>query len=572
MSGTENKTENKIETQEQAVKLVQDVATQAAEKAAEKAIAPLAESMAKLMEQTNKERDEKAIQEAVQKAVAETEAKHKAEMQAEADRREQAQIESQNKFVAPSGSDTNVGSELVKQLEQEKSSIENVIASEFKKYSSPTVDSYALMNAKNSGQVVLTTEDPSHEKYFYKDTGLFNVEKFTSNPTVDNALQFQSNDAQPKSSFSRTNIHYRIPKYKYELEPVQLDVIPKNPIYENTPQIRIQGIYPAISRRYDSAFGDFAKATTAQAIGEINKGVVNGELTDAAFKHFGLVQYQVGYSMTDLTKELIANGELQNYFPYILSKINEKIEVAKGFQLLQSGVFGFKAGQGNVSFYDKATKVQVDLGADINQNKDIVASILNSIVTVMNDRFIDTGNTRLYLSPYIKQLLTHPDYMNDKNGNRKTQYSEAIQSFALAMNSTADKVEIIDPLYTDPEILSSMSGAFSENSLGNQQLIINALESTYTSALPGIDGNGNAKLPYSKYFESNGLTLKSGTVIAVIHTPKAFQILNGATSASLHPTDYNDSIQYWTFKAKMNTGWIDGSYDPARSCFVLVAK
>ena len=117
-----------------------------------------------------------------------------------------------------------------------------------------------------------------------------------------------------------------------------------------------------------------------------------------------------------------------------------------------------------------------------------------------------------------------------------------------------------------------MSGAFSENSLGNQQLIINALESTYTSALPGINDEGNAILPYSKYFESDGLRLKSGTPIALIHTPKAFQILNGATSASLHPTDLNDSIQYWTFKAKMNTGWIDGSYDPARSCFVLVAK
>lgn len=564
MSGTENK----IETQEQAIKVVQDVATQAAQET----VTPLVEAMAKFMEQTNKERDERAVQEAVQKAVAETEAKHKAQMQEEEDRREQARIESQNKFVAPSGSDTNVNSEVVKQIEQERSSIENVIVTEFEKYNNPMVDAAALMKVQDKGQVVLTTEIPSHEKYFYADTGLFNVDKFTSTPTVDNAMQFQSNAAQPKSSFSRTNIHYRIPKYKYELEPVQSMTIPKNPIYENTPQIRIQGIYPLISRRYDSAFGDFAKATTAQAIGEINKGVVNGELTDAAFKHYGLVQYQVGYSMTDLTKELIANGELQNYFPYMLSKINEKIEVAKGFQLLQSGIFGFKSGQGNVSFYDKATKVKVDLGADINENKDIVASILNSIVTVMNDRFIDTGNTRLYLSPYIKQLLTHPDYMNDKNGNRKIQYSEAIQAFALAMNSTADKVEIIDPLYTDPEILSSMSGAFSENTLGNQQLIIDALESTYTSAMPGIDGEGNAKLPYSKYFESDGLRLKPGTIIGLIHTPKAFQILNGATSASLHPTDYNDSIQYWTFKAKMNTGWIDGSYDPARSCFVLVAK
>ena len=567
MSGTENE----IKTQEQAIKLVQDVASQAVEKA----VAPLAESMAKLVEQTNKERDEKAIQEAVQRALADAEAKHKAEMQAEADRREQAQIESQNKFVAPSGSDANVNSDVVKQIEQERSSIENVIATEFDKYdkrNNPMVDAAVLMKVKEAGQVVLTTEIPSHQKYFYEDTALFNVDKFTSNPTVDNALHFQSNAAQPKSSFSRTNIHYRIPKYKYELEPVQSMVIPRNPIYENTPQIRIQGIQPLISRRYDSPFGDFAKATTAQAVGEINKGVVNGELTDAAFKHYGLIQYQIGYSMTDLTRDLIASGELQNYFPYMLSEINKKAEFMKGYQLLQSDVFGFKAGQGNVSFYDKATKVKVDLGADSNNNKDIVASILNSIVTVVNDRFIDKGNTRLYLSPYIKQLLTHPNYLNDKNGNRKVQYSEAIQQFALAMNSTADKVEIIDPLYTDPEILSSLSGAFSENSLGNQQLIINALESTYTTALPGIDDEGNAILPYSKYFESDGLSLKSGTVIGIIHTPKAFQILNGATSASLHPTDYNDSIQYWTFKAKMNTGWIDGSYDPARSCFVLVAK
>ena len=565
MSGTENK----IETQEQAVKLVQDVANQAAEKA----IAPLAESMAKLMEQTNKERDEKAIQEAVQKAVAETEAKHKAEMQAEADRREQARIESQNKFVAPSGSDTNVGHDIISSAEKERDSFLKNISQEF-------VDTMGDSLRILSPKVQERYKDGVHiansltQPHLYTNRGNLNIAKLLQPiQDVNSAMIFQSNEAQeaqPFSTYSKVADMFATGSNHTVLPAAYVRPMPINPIYDFIPQSLNNFLKPTFERALYDPYADFANSTNPKLSTEIGQRPENGTLDSFTSVQDSSFAFESGYSLTDLEARLIANGERTNYIPYVLEKQIQRREVLKSFELLWGGGFGNSVGsnytlfsKGNVNKQNSARIIKVDASTLINETMDIMARIANRLSTVTNRNFI-TENSRLFIPNFLNEFITREEYLNNGLGDRKIQYREVIDKLGIKANNTLGGFETIDPIFTDESKVTAMLTAMkSKDSATIKQLLNDVID----GAIP--DGAVTER-PYSEYYDSNG-NIKSGTILAVLVTPEAFHVENGKSYTTYTSETNNGSNQIWTFKQFSNLCITRGQRSVYDSCFVLVA-
>ena len=566
MSETENK---KIETQEQAIKVVQDVASQAAEKA----IAPLAESMAKLMEQTNKERDEKAIQEAVQKAVAETEAKHKAEIQAEADRREQAKIESQNQFVAPSGSDTSAGHDIISSAEKERVSFLKNINQNFV---DTMGDSMKLLSADHQvlykkGVDIANSEAQPH---LYTDRGNLNIAKLLQPiQDVKSAMIFQSNEAQeaqPFSTYSKVADMFSTGSAHTVLPAAYVRPMPINPIYDFIPQSLNNFLKPTFERALYDPYSDFANSTNPKLSTEIGQRPENGTLDSFTSVQDSSFAFESGYSLTDLEARMIANGERTNYIPYVLEKQIQRREILKSFELLWGGGFGNSVGsnytlfsKGNVNKKNSARIIKVDASSLVNETMDIMARIANRLSTVTNRNFI-TENSRLFIPNFLNEFITREEYLNNGLGDRKIQYREVIDKLGIKANNTLGGFETIDPIFTDESKVTAMLTAMKgKDSATIKQLLNDVID----GAIP--DGAVTER-PYSEYYDSNG-NIKSGTILAVLVTPEAFHVENGKSYTTYTSETNNGSNQIWTFKQFSNLCITRGQRSVYDSCFVLVA-